>query len=47
VLFITGYAGVALPAGVEVIDKPFNLDALTQRIGAILSLRRRTPSSSR
>jgi PAS domain S-box-containing protein len=41
VLFITGYAGSALPDGVEVIGKPFELDALARRVQAMLR-----PSSS-
>jgi CheY-like chemotaxis protein len=36
VLFITGYAGTSLPPGVEVIDKPFELDALGRRVQALL-----------
>jgi PAS domain S-box-containing protein len=36
VLFITGYAGSALPAGVEVIGKPFELDVLVRRVQAML-----------
>jgi PAS domain S-box-containing protein len=36
VLFITGYAGISLPPGIEVIDKPFNLDMLARRVQAIL-----------
>ncbi len=36
VLFITGYAGSALPAGIEVIGKPFELDALARRVQALL-----------
>jgi PAS domain S-box-containing protein len=36
VLFITGYAGTSLPPGVEVIDKPFELDVLVQRVRAVL-----------
>ncbi|WP_160299828.1 PAS domain-containing protein [Belnapia sp. F-4-1] len=36
VLFISGYAGTALPPGVQVISKPFELDTLTLRIQAIL-----------
>ncbi|WP_424140707.1 PAS domain S-box protein [Roseomonas chloroacetimidivorans] len=36
VLFITGYAGTALPPGVEVIGKPFELDTLARRVGALL-----------
>ena len=38
VLFITGYAGTTLPPGVEVIGKPFELDALVRRVQAILGL---------
>ncbi|NOG71610.1 ATP-binding protein [Roseicella sp. DB1501] len=37
VLFISGYSGAALPAGVEVIGKPFDLDMLALRIGALLA----------
>ena len=36
VLFITGYAGTSLPPGVEVIGKPFELDALARRVQALL-----------
>jgi PAS domain S-box-containing protein len=36
VLFITGYAGTALPPGIEVIRKPFDLDTLARRIQALL-----------
>jgi PAS domain S-box-containing protein len=36
-LFITGYAGTALPPGSEVIDKPFELDILARRIQAALA----------
>ncbi|GAA0603357.1 PAS domain-containing protein [Craurococcus roseus] len=36
VLFITGYAGTPLPAGVEVVGKPFELDALARRVQAML-----------
>jgi PAS domain S-box-containing protein len=39
VLFITGYAGAELPAGVDVIGKPFALDALAQRVQAALARR--------
>ncbi len=35
-LFITGYAGVELPQGSEVIQKPFNLDILAQRVQSAL-----------
>jgi PAS domain S-box-containing protein len=37
VLFITGYAGAALPAGTEVISKPFGLDALARRVQVLLA----------
>jgi len=37
VLFITGYAVVALPPGVEVIGKPFELEAFVQRVQGLLS----------
>jgi len=43
VLFITGYAGAALPPGVEVVGKPFELDALARRVQAILEAGRRSP----
>jgi CheY-like chemotaxis protein len=36
-LFITGYAGTSLPDGSEVIDKPFELDALARRVQATLA----------
>ncbi|WP_372618040.1 PAS domain S-box protein [Falsiroseomonas sp.] len=35
VLFITGYAGTALPPGAEVIGKPFELDTLARRVQAM------------
>jgi CheY-like chemotaxis protein len=35
-LFITGYAGTDLPAGSQVIDKPFDLDTLARRVQALL-----------
>jgi CheY-like chemotaxis protein len=43
VLLITGYAGsalteAALPPGVEIMRKPFALDALTGRLAAMLKL---------
>ena len=38
-LFITGYAGTELPRGSEVIDKPFDLDALARRVQAALARR--------
>lgn len=46
VLFVTGYAGSALPPGVEVIGKPFKLDALARRVQAILAARRQNPDST-
>ena len=43
VLFITGYAGGALgehlAPGIAAIGKPFALDALTKRVGAMLEAR--------
>jgi CheY-like chemotaxis protein len=39
VLFITGYAGMELPPGSEVIDKPFDLDTLARRVQAALARR--------
>src|SRR3954471_12495183 len=36
VLFINGYAGTVLPAGVEVIGKPFELDNLARRVQTML-----------
>ena len=41
VLFITGYAGGRLAPGVEVIGKPFELDALARRVHALLAAGRR------
>ena len=41
VLFITGYAGTALPAGMDVVDKPFALDALARQVLGLLEARRR------
>jgi CheY-like chemotaxis protein len=43
VLLITGYAGTALedralPQGIEVMRKPFALDALAARVGAMLEV---------
>jgi PAS domain S-box-containing protein len=36
-LFVTGYAGIELPPGSEVIDKPFDLDTLARRVQAALA----------
>lgn len=36
VLFITGYAGTALPPGMEVIRKPFDLDTIARRVQSII-----------
>jgi CheY-like chemotaxis protein len=46
-LFITGYADISLPPGIEVIGKPFELDTLARRVHAILerSQREGEPSS--
>jgi len=38
-LFITGYAGVDLLPGSEVIDKPFDLDTLARKVQAALAAR--------
>ena len=46
VLFVTGYAGAAPPPGVEVIGKPFELDALARRVQANLEKGRRNPGCS-
>jgi len=35
-LFITGYSATELPAGSEVIDKPFDLDTLARRVQGML-----------
>jgi PAS domain S-box-containing protein len=40
VLFITGYARVALPPGAEVLTKPFELDALARRVQVLLAPQR-------
>jgi PAS domain S-box-containing protein len=37
ILFITGYAGMKLPPGIEVIDKPFELANLAHRVNTILA----------
>jgi len=37
VLFITGYAHVALPDDAEVISKPFDLEVLAHRVGNLLA----------
>ena len=36
VLFISGYAGTSLPPGIDMIDKPFELDVLVRRVQAAL-----------
>jgi CheY-like chemotaxis protein len=38
VLFISGYAGTSLPPGIDVIDKPFELDVLVRRVGKALEV---------
>ena len=38
-LFITGYAGIELPPGSEVIDKPFDLNILARKVQTSLSRR--------
>ena len=42
VLFISGYAGTSLPPGIDMIDKPFELDALVRRVRMALEVDRRT-----
>jgi CheY-like chemotaxis protein len=41
VLFISGYAGTSLPPGIDMIDKPFELDVLVRRVRAALEAGRR------
>ncbi|MDB5243824.1 MAG: hypothetical protein JWP57_4450, partial [Spirosoma sp.] len=36
VLFISGYAGTSLPPGIDMIDKPFELDILVRRVRMVL-----------
>ncbi|MGG5891154.1 hypothetical protein ACLF3G_29210 [Falsiroseomonas sp. HC035] len=40
-LFISGYAGTSLPPGIDMIDKPFELDALARRVRMVLEADRR------
>ncbi|MBV9749742.1 MAG: PAS domain S-box protein [Acetobacteraceae bacterium] len=40
VLFMTGYAGMELPPGMEVIRKPFTLDELADRVWGLLEMAR-------
>ena len=40
VLIVTGYADTTLPVEIEVIGKPFDLDALARRVRALLALKR-------
>jgi PAS domain S-box-containing protein len=42
VLFISGYAGTSLPPGIDMIDKPFELDILVRRVRMALEVGRRT-----
>jgi CheY-like chemotaxis protein len=42
VLFISGYAGTSLPPGIDVIDKPFELDVLVRRVQTALEVVQRT-----
>jgi signal transduction histidine kinase len=42
VLFISGYAGTSLPPGIDMIDKPFELDVLVRRVRMALEVDRRT-----
>ena len=41
VLFISGYAGTSLPSGIDMIDKPFELDILA----SVARFRQRTSNS--
>ena len=42
VLFISGYAGTSLPPGIDMIDKPFELDILVRRVRTALEVGQRT-----
>ena len=42
VLFIGGYAGTSLPPGIDMIDKPFELDVLVRRVRTALEAGRRS-----
>jgi hypothetical protein len=42
VLFISGYAGTSLPPGIDLIDKPFELDVLVRRVRTALEVGQRT-----
>jgi CheY-like chemotaxis protein len=42
VLFISGYAGTSLPPGIDMIDKPFELDVLVRRVRMALEVGQRT-----
>ncbi|WP_236038934.1 PAS domain S-box protein [Belnapia arida] len=42
VLFISGYAGTSLPPGIDMMDKPFELDALVRRVRTALEVGQRT-----
>jgi PAS domain S-box-containing protein len=42
VLFISGYAGTSLPPGIDMIDKPFELDILVRRVRAALEAAQQT-----
>jgi DNA-binding response OmpR family regulator len=45
VLFISGYAGTSLPPGIDMIDKPFELNVLVRRVRAALEAGRRTAAT--
>jgi PAS domain S-box-containing protein len=42
VLFISGYAGTSLPPGIDMIDKPFELNILVRRVRTALEAGQRT-----
>jgi CheY-like chemotaxis protein len=46
VLFISGYAGTSLPPGIDVIDKPFELDVLVRRVRRALEVVQRTATDA-
>jgi FixJ family two-component response regulator len=41
VLFISGYAGTSLPPGIDMMDKPFELDDLVRRVRTALEVAQR------
>jgi DNA-binding response OmpR family regulator len=45
ILFISGYAGTSLPPGIDIIDKPFELDSLVRRVRTALEVGQRTAAN--